>query len=197
MASYLQVENISKSYGTKVLFDKISFNINEGDKIAIIAPNGTGKTSLLNILAGKDSSDTGGSVKFLKDITIAFLEQDFIFDPANTIYDEIFAKSIEYSSAIKEYEEALISDDKKRIEKAITEMDRVDGWNFEQQVKQVLTPLKLGNLQQKMSELSGGEVKRVALAALLLKNADFLVLDEPTNHLDIEDRKSTRLNSSH
>lgn len=186
MASYLQVENISKSYGTKVLFDKISFNINEGDKIAIIAPNGTGKTSLLNILAGKDSSDTGGSVKFLKDITIAFLEQDFIFDPANTIYDEIFAKSIEYSSAIKEYEEALISDDKKRIEKAITEMDRVDGWNFEQQVKQVLTPLKLGNLQQKMSELSGGEVKRVALAALLLKNADFLVLDEPTNHLDIE-----------
>ena len=90
MASYLQVENISKSYGDKVLFDKISFNINEGDKIALIAPNGTGKTSLLSILAGKDSSDRGGCVKFLKDITISFLEQDSNFDPDSTIYDVVY-----------------------------------------------------------------------------------------------------------
>ena len=93
MASYLQVENISKSYGEKVLFDKISFNINEGDKIALIASNGTGKTSLLAILAGKDSSDRGGEVKFMKDISIAFLEQDYEFDPDNTIFDEVFQKT--------------------------------------------------------------------------------------------------------
>jgi len=186
MASYLQVENISKSYGEKILFDKISFNINEGDKIALIAPNGTGKTSLLSILAGKDSSDRGGQVKFMKDITIAFLEQDYEFDPDNTIFDEVFRKTEHLYKVVQEYEEALLSDDKKRLEKAINAMDSADGWSYDQKIKQILTSLKLPELDKKMSQLSGGEVKRVAIAGLLLRNADFLILDEPTNHLDMD-----------
>lgn len=185
MASYLQVENISKSYGTKVLFENVSFNINEGDKIALIAPNGTGKTSLLSVLAGTDNSDSGGNVKFLKDISIAFLEQNYTFNPENTIFEEVFSKTEYLYSIVNEYNIAFSSGDKARMEKAISEMDRVDGWSYEQNIKQILTSLDLVDLQKKMSNLSGGEVKRVALAALLLRNADFLVLDEPTNHLDI------------
>lgn len=186
MASYLQVENISKSYGTKVLFDHINFNINEGDKIALIAPNGTGKSTLLSILAGKDSSDRGGEIKFLKDISIAFLEQDYDYDPEKTVFEEVFSKTEFLYNVVKEYSDALESNDKKRIEKALSEMDRLDGWRYEQQIKQILTSLHLTDLHLKMSQLSGGEVKRVAIAGLLLRNADFLVLDEPTNHLDIE-----------
>lgn len=186
MASYLQVENISKSYGERVLFDKISFNINEGDKIALIAPNGTGKSSLLSILAGKDSSDSGGEIKFLKDISIAFLEQDYDFNPEHTVFEEIFAKSDKLFKVVKEYEESLASGDKKRLERAINGMDAVGGWNYAQKIEQVMTSLQLNNLDQKMSTLSGGEAKRVAIASLILKEADFLILDEPTNHLDIE-----------
>ncbi len=186
MASYLQVENINKSYGEKILFDKISFNINEGDKIALIAPNGTGKSTLLSILAGKDASDRGGEIKFLKEITIAFLEQEYDYNPDNTIFQEVFSKTEDLYQIVEEYEKALLSNDKKRVEKAIAEMDRVDGWSYEQNIKQVLTSLELTQLDKKMSQLSGGEVKRVAIAGLLLKNADFLILDEPTNHLDIK-----------
>lgn len=98
MASYLQIENISKSYGVKVLFDRIGFNINEGDKVALIAPNGAGKTSLLRILAGKDSSDSGGKILFLKDIRIAFLEQDYTFDPSNSIFSQILDTSREWTA---------------------------------------------------------------------------------------------------
>ncbi|MBQ0005852.1 MAG: ABC-F family ATP-binding cassette domain-containing protein [Alistipes sp.] len=186
MASYLQVENISKSYGTKVLFDKISFNINEGDKIALIAPNGTGKTSLLSILAGKDSSDSGGEIKFLKDISTAFLEQNYEFNPENTVFTEVFSKTEQLFNVVREYNEAVLTDDRKRQERAISDMDRVDGWSYDSKIKQILTPLNLIHLDRKMKELSGGEVKRVALASLLLRDADFLILDEPTNHLDIE-----------
>src|SRR5574344_441793 len=186
MASYLQVENISKSYGDKILFDKISFNINEGDKIALIAPNGTGKSTLLSILAGKDSSDLGGEIKFMRHITIAFLEQDYVFSPENTIFEEVFSKTEYLYDVVREYEAAVISDDKTRLEKAINQMDSVDGWNYSQKITQILTSLHLTDLSQKMSQLSGGEVKRVAIAGLLLRNADFLILDEPTNHLDME-----------
>src|SRR5574344_1944334 len=186
MASYLQVENISKSYGDKILFDKISFNINEGDKIALIAPNGTGKSTLLSILAGKESSDRGGEIKSLKDISIAFLEQDYDYDPDKTVFDEVFSKTESLYNVVREYSDAIASNDRKRIEKALGEMDRLDGWSYEQQIKQILSSLHLTNLHLKMSQLSGGEVKRVAIAGLLLRNADFLVLDEPTNHLDIE-----------
>ena len=189
MASFLQVENISKSYGPKVLFENISFNINEGDKIALIAPNGTGKSSLLSILAGEESSDSGGSIKFMKDISIAFLKQNYDFNPENTIYHQLFWQQQGLYEAVEEYHNALAqsaSGTSQRLEKALAEMDRLDAWNFEQSAKRVLTQLKLTNLNQKMCQLSGGEVKKVAIASMLLSNPDFLIMDEPTNHLDME-----------
>lgn len=189
MASFLQVENISKSYGPKVLFGNISFNINEGDKIALIAPNGTGKSSLLSILAGEESSDSGGSIKFMKDISIAFLKQNYDFNPENTIYHQLFWQQQGLYEAVEEYHSALAqsaSGTSERLEKALAEMDRLDAWNFEQSAKRVLAQLKLTNLNQKMCQLSGGEVKKVAIASMLLSNPDFLIMDEPTNHLDME-----------
>ena len=189
MASFLQVENISKSYGPKVLFENISFNINEGDKIALIAPNGTGKSSLLSILAGEESADSGGSIKFMKDISIAFLKQNYDFNPENTIYHQLFWQQQGLYEAVEEYHSALAqsaSGTSQRLEKALAEMDRLDAWNFEQSAKRVLTQLKLTNLNQKMCQLSGGEVKKVAIASMLLSNPDFLIMDEPTNHLDME-----------
>ena len=164
MASYLQIENISKSYGPKVLFEKIGFNINEGDKIALIAPNGTGKTSLMRILAGKDKSDSGGKIMFLKDIRIAFLEQEYDFDPQKTIFDQIMSSSTEFTKGL----------------------DQESLWEYERRVVKFLTEFNLGNVDQLMKELSGGEIKRVALAQMLASEAEFFIMDEPTNHLDID-----------
>ena len=164
MASYLQIENISKSYGPKVLFEKIGFNINEGDKIALIAPNGTGKTSLMRILAGKDKSDSGGKIMFLKDIKIAFLEQDYPFDPEKTIFEQVMTSSVEFTK----------------------DLDQEHLWEYEHRVVKFLTNFNLNNPDQKMKELSGGEVKRVALTQMLASEAEFFIMDEPTNHLDID-----------
>ena len=172
MASYLQVENISKAYGTKVLFENISFNINEGDKIALIAPNGTGKTSLLSILAGKDSSDRGGEVKFLKDITISFLEQDSVFPADETIYDVVLR--------------ARRDKNKKSYNKRAADTAEVPEWEEEFRINEILYKLKLENTSKKICELSGGEIKRVAIAAMLVTEPDFIIMDEPTNHLDLE-----------
>ena len=186
MASFLQVDNISKSYGDRTLFSNISFNINEGDKIALIAPNGTGKSTLLKILAGVESSDRGGDVKFMKDIRVAFLDQNSRFDPKRTIFEEVYSHISELSPAIVEYERAIASGDSQRIERAIAAMDACDGWNVEQNIRQVLSILKIERTDQPMGELSGGEAKRVALACMMLQNAEFIVMDEPTNHLDID-----------
>ena len=164
MASYLQIENISKSYGPKVLFEKIGFNINEGDKIALIAPNGTGKTSLMRILAGKDKSDSGGKIMFLKDIKIAFLEQEYEFDPQKSIFDQIMASSSEFTKSL----------------------DQEQLWEYEHRVVKFLTNFNLTDPHQLMKELSGGEVKRVALTQMLASEAEFFIMDEPTNHLDID-----------
>ena len=164
MASYLQIENISKSYGPKVLFEKIGFNINEGDKIALIAPNGTGKTSLMRILAGKDKSDSGGKIMFLKDIKIAFLEQDYPFDPEKSIFEQVMSSSVEFTK----------------------DLDQEHLWEYEHRVVKFLTNFNLNNPDQKMKELSGGEVKRVALTQMLASEAEFFIMDEPTNHLDID-----------
>ena len=160
MASYLQIENISKSYGPKILFENIGFNINEGDKIALIAPNGTGKTSLMRILAGKDKSDSGGKITFLRDIKISFLEQEYDYDPESTIMAQILSGG----------------------EKRDTEPE----FEYELRVKQLLTSFRLGDGQKKMKELSGGEVKRVAITQMLSGEPDFIIMDEPTNHLDID-----------
>lgn len=164
MASYLQIENISKSYGPKVLFEHIGFNINEGDKIALIAPNGTGKTSLMRILAGKDKSDSGGKILFLKDIRIAFLEQEYEFDPEKGIFRQIMDSSAEFTSGLDE--EHLME--------------------YERRVRRLLTDFSLTDFGQQMKELSGGGVKRVALTQMLATEADFFIMDEPTNHLDID-----------
>ena len=186
MASFLQVENISKSYGDKVLFRNISFNINEGVKIALIAPNGTGKSSLLKILAGLDSSDRGGEKKFMKDIKVAFLDQSINFNPQNTLFDEVYSRLGDTYDVIRGYEQAIASGDERKISLAMAAMDAVDGWSAEQRIKQVLSSMKLTRLDQPMGELSGGEAKRAAIALMLLQEADFLVMDEPTNHLDID-----------
>lgn len=163
MASYLQIENISKSYGPKVLFEHIGFNINEGDKIALIAPNGTGKSTLLRILAGNDKSDSGGKITFLKHIRIAFLEQEFAHDPEKDIFTQVMDSS-------KQFTEGL--DD--------------DGlFAYELRVKKFITSFGLQS-DSLMKNLSGGEVKRVALTVMLASEADFFIMDEPTNHLDID-----------
>ena len=164
MASYLQIENISKSYGVKVLFDRIGFNVNEGDKVALIAPNGAGKTSLLRILAGKDSSDSGGKILFLKDIRIAFLEQDYDFDPSKTLFTQILDTSGEWTDHL--------------------DLEQLEA--YKRRIREFLTRLQLGDGSRLMSELSGGEVKRVAIARMLASEADFYIMDEPTNHLDID-----------
>jgi ATP-binding cassette subfamily F protein uup len=186
MASYLQVENISKSYGDRTLFSNISFNINEGDKIALVAPNGTGKSSLLKILAGIELSDRGGEVKFMKDIRVAFLDQTMSFNPKHTVFEEVYHQMGNLSPEIGEYEAALTSGDSKRLERAIAAMDASGGWSIEQNIRQILSTLKIERLDQPMGELSGGEAKRVALACMMLQNAEFLIMDEPTNHLDID-----------
>ena len=186
MASYLQVENISKSYGDRTLFSDISFNINEGDKIALVAPNGTGKSSLLKILAGVEHSDRGGEVKFMKDIKVAFLDQESHFNPKHSIFDEVYARMGDLSPELKEYEHAVASGDIKRLERAIAAMDASNGWGIEQKIRQVLSSLKIERWEQPMGELSGGEAKRVALACMILQDADFIIMDEPTNHLDID-----------
>lgn len=186
MASYLQVENISKSYGDRTLFSNISFNINEGDKIALVAPNGTGKSSLLKILAGVEHSDRGGDVKFMKDIKVAFLDQECQFDPKRTIFDEVYARMGDLSPELKEYEEAVASGEIKRLERAMAAMDATNGWGMEQKIRQVLSSLKIERWNQPMGELSGGEAKRVALACMILQDAEFIIMDEPTNHLDID-----------
>ena len=145
MASFLQVENISKSYGDKTLFRNISFNINEGDKIALIAPNGTGKSSLLKILAGMDSSDRGGEVKFMKDIKVAFLDQNIDFNPKNTLFDEVYSRLGETYDVIRAYEQAIASGDERKIEQAMAAMDAADGWSAEQRIKQVLSEMRFSS----------------------------------------------------
>ena len=163
MASYLQIENISKSYGPKVLFENIGFNINEGDKIALIAPNGTGKTSLMRILAGKDKSDSGGRIMFLRQIRIAFLEQEYDFDPSKTVFRQIMDASSDFTGGLDE--------------------DRL--FEYELRVTRILTDFSLSG-DRIMGDLSGGEIKRVALTQMLASEADFFIMDEPTNHLDTD-----------
>ena len=148
MASYLQVENLSKSYGPKILFEHIGFNINEGDKIALIAPNGTGKTSLLRILARQDKSDSNGKITFLKQIRIAFLEQEYDFDPERTIFDQVLADSQPF----------------------MKELDEDGRFEYEMRITRLLTDFGLSG-EQKMNSLSGGEVKRVALTQMLATEA--------------------------
>ncbi len=184
--NYLSVENISKSYGERVLFEDISFGINKDQKIAFVAKNGTGKTSILNIIAGLDSSDTGQIVS-RKDISIAYLAQTDDLNPNLTIEETIFDTDNKILSIINQYEKALKKpEDADAYQAAFDLMDQNNAWDFETQYTQILSKFKLDNLSQKIGSLSGGQRKRLSLAIVLISKPDLLILDEPTNHLDLE-----------
>ncbi|WP_067033490.1 ABC-F family ATP-binding cassette domain-containing protein [Allomuricauda sp. CP2A] len=182
----LTVENISKSYGELVLFSGISFGINKDQKIALIAKNGSGKTSILNIMSGKDTSETG-QVTVRKDTKVAFLEQEPNLNPNLTVEETIFTTDNEILKVIATYEKAMENpEDTDRYQKAFEAMERHNAWDFETQYKQILFKLQLTKLDAKVNTLSGGQKKRLALANVLLNKPDLLIMDEPTNHLDLE-----------
>jgi ATP-binding cassette subfamily F protein uup len=185
MIPYLQLDNLTKSWGDLPLFKDISFTINQGDKVALIAKNGAGKTTLMNILFGGDIADSG-KVIFNNDIRIGYLRQLPDLNPDETIMEAAFSSAGETISAVREYEYALESHDPKAIDKAMDKINRLNCWDFELKIKQILTELNIHDLQQPIRELSGGQKKRVALAHVLIDEPDFLILDEPTNHLDLE-----------
>ena len=185
MISYLQVENLRKSFGDLVLFEGITFGIDKDQKVALIAKNGTGKTSLLNIIAGKDSQDEGKTT-FKRDLKVGFLEQNPPLNLNNTIIDEVFHSSEEVKNAILDYNKALKNDDRDLLSVSMEKMDHLQAWDYEVKVKQILTKLKIDKYDQQVSTLSGGEKKRVALASVLIEEPDLLLLDEPTNHLDLD-----------
>ena len=184
--NYLSVENISKSYGERVLFEKLSFGINKNQKIAFVAKNGSGKTSILNIIAGIDTPDTGQVIS-RKGISVAYLAQKDQIDPTLTIEETIFATDNKILSIVKQYENALKNlEDTEAYQTAFELMEQYNAWDFETQYKQILSKLKLDDLTLKVGTLSGGQRKRLSLAIILINKPDLLILDEPTNHLDLE-----------
>lgn len=185
MISYLQVDNLSKRFGEQLLFENISFGIGKGQKVALIAKNGMGKSTLLRIIAGKDTSETG-TVIFRNDITIGILDQDPALQPENTVFEEVFNSESPVLRLIKSYETAVAHNDTAALEKLIPEMDAHSAWDYDNTIKQILSELKIDTYNKKIRLLSGGQKKRVGLAKVLISNPDFLILDEPTNHLDIE-----------
>ena len=184
--NYISVENISKSYGDRTLFSNLSFGINKNQKVAFVAKNGTGKTSILNIIAGLDTPDEGQVIQ-RKDIQIAYLSQNQIFDDSLSVEQTIFATENRILPIIKQYEKALENpEDSDNYQKAFDLMDQHNAWDFETQYKLVLSKLKLNDLSMKVGKLSGGQKKRLSLAILLINKPDLIILDEPTNHLDLE-----------
>jgi len=184
--NYLTVENISKSYGERILFNDISFGINKDQKIAFVAKNGSGKTSILNIIAGLDTSDSGQVVS-RKGISIAYLAQNMDLDPALTIEETIFATDNTVLNVVKQYEAALENpENADAFQTAFDLMEQYNAWDFETQYRQILSKLKLDDLTLKVGALSGGQKKRLSLAIVLINKPDLLILDEPTNHLDLE-----------
>ena len=190
--NYLSVENISKSFGERVLFEGLNFGLNYGDKMALIANNGSGKTSMLKIIAGKDVPGTG-KVTVRNGIRIGYLEQEPIFNEKYTINELLYNSNAEVVKIIREYESALEMQTNdynditaERFEKASVNMEKANAWNFDNELKQILSKFKILDLDSKVEMLSGGQKKRLALALLLIDAPDMLLLDEPTNHLDIE-----------
>ena len=184
--NYLSVENISKSYGERILFKDVSFGINKDQKIAFIAKNGSGKTTIMNMINGLDEPDTG-QVVIRKEINMAFLSQNNNLQDELTIEENIFASDNEILKVIERYEKALGNpNDEEAYQRAFDDMDRHNAWDFETQFKQILYKLKLEDLKMKVKNMSGGQKKRLSLAIILISKPDLLILDEPTNHLDLE-----------
>lgn len=185
MKSFLQIEGLTKSFGDRVLLDNITFGLYEGDKVGLIAKNGTGKTTLLRIIAGLESYDEG-KVVFRNDLRVAYLPQLPELDPSLSVIEACLSLSDESTSAIRSYEKAIESGDAEEISLAIHKMDAVGAWDYEERIKQILSQLKITQLNQPVKELSGGQIKRVALAKVIINEPELLILDEPTNHLDVE-----------
>lgn len=185
MTPYLQAENLSKRFGDQLLFENISFTIFEHQKVALIARNGTGKTTLMEILAGNDTPETGTITK-TGNIRIGYLRQIPILNDNHTVFEAVFQSGDEKVEIIRNFEDALLHNRKDDITKYTELMERHQAWDYEVKVKQILTQLKVTNYDQQIAELSGGQKKRVAMANMLINEPDLLMLDEPTNHLDLE-----------
>ncbi|RHR37525.1 ABC transporter ATP-binding protein [Parabacteroides sp. AF18-52] len=185
MISYLQIDGLTKSFGDLVLFEDITFGIAQGQKVGLIAKNGTGKTTLLNIIAGKEDYDNG-AVVFRNDLRVGYLEQTPVYPEGLTVLQACFYSPNETVRLIAEYEEAMASDDHSNLEDILMRMDNLKAWDYEQRAKQILSQLKITNFDQKVEHLSGGQLKRVALANVLITDPELIILDEPTNHLDLE-----------
>jgi ATP-binding cassette subfamily F protein uup len=185
MISYLQADNIARRIGDHLLFENISLNVNRDDKVALIAVNGAGKSSLLDILAGKEKPD-GGSLSIKRHLHISYLQQLPVLNESNKIIDELFCTESELVKVIREYEKCLISGNSEMLHILIQRMDDLKAWDYEVAVKQILFKLKLTDLNAIIGTLSGGQKKRVALAKVLVDDSDLLILDEPTNHLDLD-----------
>ena len=184
--NYLSVQDLGKSYGVQTLFKGLNFGVDQGQKVALVARNGTGKTTILRVLAGLEPPDTG-EIVYRKGIQVAFLKQESDFGDAKTVFEAIYESENPILLAIRAYEAALLNpDDTNIFQKAFDQIDRMEAWDYEVKVKTILSKLKLDNLQQEVSILSGGQRKRLSLAKILIDQPDFLILDEPTNHLDLE-----------
>lgn len=185
MVSYLQVENLTKSFGDLLLFDQISFGIVEGQKLGLIACNGAGKTTLLNILSGEEGKD-GGNIVYRKDLKVGYLKQIPEYPNDLTVLEACFQSNSEIVSLIAEYERVVASNEQSGLSELLLRMDQLKVWEYEAKIKQILSQLKISNFDQTIGTLSGGQLKRVALANVLILDPDLLILDEPTNHLDLE-----------
>jgi len=184
---YLLLENITKSFGEKVLFDDINLSISKGDKIALIAKNGSGKTTLLKVIAGTEGIEgEHAKIQTAKGIEIAYLEQDPYFHPEASVLDAVLESDHPSIQAIRVYEEALQAGDNAALEEAIVKIEDLKAWNVEHRMREILSKLNITDLTQKVGQLSGGQRKRIAMAKIILRDPDFLILDEPTNHLDID-----------
>lgn len=185
---YLTLENVSKSYGEKILFEKLNLQISKGQKIALVAQNGTGKSTLMRVIFGKESPEGENSkVQFRKDTRIGYLEQDPEFRLDHTIMEAVFVSDNPLIQAVKNYEIATQNpDNEAAMQEALTQMDDLKAWDFEANIKEILSKLNINDLSQTISTLSGGQKKRLALAKLIIEEPEFIILDEPTNHLDME-----------
>ena len=182
---YLQVDGLTKRIGDRMLFEHISFGIAEGQRVGLIAKNGTGKSTLLNIIGGKDGYDEG-SVVFRRDLNVGYLEQAPSYPPDLTVIEACFSHGNAVTNLIREYENCMNTPGNPRLEEILDRMEREKAWDYENRAKQILSQLKIHSFNQKISTLSGGQLKRVALANVLITEPDLLILDEPTNHLDLD-----------
>ena len=184
---YLALENVSRSYGDKVLFKNVNLSITKGDKIALVAKNGSGKTTLLKVIAGEEGSDgENAKINISKEIKISILKQDPTFNPNATVLEMIFDSDNEAIMAVRDYEKALQMNDEVMLQKCVTRLEDLKAWDLESKIHEILHKLLLTDMDQKTGQMSGGQKKRLALAKILIEEPDFLILDEPTNHLDME-----------